>query len=197
MSQTSVQATPTAALSAVISHSPSHKEDGGGSSNRNIDSLSIGVGGSAALLVLTIVLVTLVTVLVYLRRKNNKLSTTENVAYLYSKRAITTNSLTPLYPYTSTSSDINHTQNGVCNGHTSSNDVTDTCIPTFTNQAYLEVSKNGCTSNTDIPTSANVAYLEDGPVYEDTNIPTSTNQSYLKRSSQSGSDTFTYDYIHT
>ena len=108
-----------------------------------------------------------------------------------------TNSPTPqddLYPNTSTSSDINLAQNEAYNSRTSSND---TCVPISTNKAYLEISNNGHTPNTDISTSTNQTYLEDGPVYEDADIPTSTNQSYPKMSCQSDSATVTYDYIPT
>ena len=215
-------------ITAVISHSPPHTEDSGGSSDGvSIDSLSIGVGVACALLVLLTTLpVILITVLVCLRRRrrrSNKLSTTENVAYLYSNTVLQTNVINSLapqdgsYPCISTSSDVSPTQNEVYNGHTSSNDVTGICVPTFTNQAYLEVGNNdstsntdivtstnqayvevsniGHTSNTDIVTSTNPAYFEDDSVYEDTDIPTSTNQSYLIKSCQSGSDSLTYDYI--
>ena len=195
---TTSQATPTAALSAALSHSPLHTGNGRASSDRvSVDSFSVGVGGAGALLLLTTVPVVLITVLVCLKRRNNKLKTTENVAYLNSNSVSQTNmannltSQDSLCPYTSDL--LNPTQNEVYNGHTSSSDVTDICIPTFTNQAY----GNNCpTSNTEILTSTNQAYLED-VIYEDANIPTSTNQSYLQRSCQSGSDSLTYDYIRT
>ena len=182
----SVQVTPTAALSVAISHSPPHREDGGGDSDEvSINSLSVGVGVAGALLVLTIALVIVTAVLVCLRRRNNKLNTTENVAYLPTLLASLDTS-------------------DVYNCSTSSNEVTDTHISTSTNQAYLEVGKNDSNSDTDMIT-ANPAYfevsnigLEDGPIYEDADIPTSINQSYLqKEPCQSGSGTLTYDYVRT
>ena len=171
----SVQATPTAALSVVTSHSPPHREDGGsGSDGVSTNVLSVGVGVAGVLLVLITAPLIIITVLVCLKRRNNKLNTTNNVAYVSTLLA-----------------SLN--TNEVYNDLTSSSEV-----PTSTNQAYLEVGKNGPTSNTDIVMATNPAYLEDGPIYEDADIPTSTNQAYLKKeSSQGGSDTYTYDYIDT
>ena len=184
---TNVQATSITVPSVAISHSPPHTEDGGGGSGgASINSLFVGVGVAGALLLLITAPVIIITVLVCLRWRNNKLNTTAR-------------SMDSLYT------------NEVYNGSTSSNKVTNICTPTSinkaylevgsipnTNQAYFEASSNGHTSNTDIPTYASPAYLEDGPVYEDADILTSINQAYLKNvPCQGGSGTLTYDYIDT
>ena len=185
----SMTSAPTAVLSVAIS-SPPHTGNGGGSSDKlSIDSLSIGVGVSAALLVLTIASVIIIAVLVCLRkRRNNKLKTTENVAYLYIRTISQTNK-DGLNPYMSTSS------NKVYSGHTSSNEITGICSPLYTNHAYLKVSSIGPISNTAIITSTNQANFEDGPIYD---IPESTDQSYLKEEPcQNGSYTLTDDCMFT
>jgi len=177
----SMTSAPTAVLSVAIS-SPPHTGNGGGSSDKlSIDSLSIGVGVSGALLVLTIASVITIATLVRLRkRRNNKLKTTENVAYL----TVSQTNKGGLNPYMSTSS------NKVYSGHMSPNEITGICSPLYTNHAYLKVGNIGPISNTDIITSTNQAYLEDGPIYD---TPESTDQSYLKEEPcQNGSYTLTY-----
>jgi len=136
----SVHATPTAALSVAISHSGR-----GVSGGAIIISLS-GVAG--ALLVLTIALVIVTAVLVCLRRRKNKLNTTENVAYLSTLLASLDTS-------------------DMYNCSTSSNEVNDTHISTSTNQAYLEVGKNDSNSDTDMITALSVAVSHSPPHRED------------------------------
>ena len=201
---TSLQATPTATFSAVVSHSPPHLEYGGGTSGgASIDSISVGVGVTGALLIFITVPLIIITVLVCLRKRKNKLNTTDNVAYSSSSSVLQTNmaeihtSLDYSYPQMSSSMDpLYVTPNEVCNDHNSSSEVTDNHIPMSANPAYHKGGKDVPTSTTSIPTSANLAYLEDGPVYEDADIPTSTNQSYLEEDlyqADSASDTI---YMH-
>ena len=164
----------TSVPTAVAISSPSPTGNGGGHGGRNdgvnIDSLSVGVGGSGALLVLIIVPIA---VLVCLRkRRNNKVKTTENVAYLYIRTVSQTNKDgLMLNPYVSTSGLI---QNEVYSSHTSPSEI---CSPLYTNHAYLKVdSITGSILNTHIITSTNHANLEDGLVYD---IPESADQSHL------------------
>lgn len=175
---TSIHDTPTTALSVAISHSPPPTHNGGsGSDEVSSNSHIIVVGVAGALLVLVSAPVIIIAVLVCLRRRNDKLNTTKNVAYvstlldslktneMYND---VTNEVTDIHILAST----NHTYLEISKSGSTSD------VIAATNQASLEVRNNGHTSSTDIPTSTNKTYLKDGPIYEDADIPASINQVY-------------------
>ena len=121
--------TQTAALSVVVSHSPTHTQDrGGGSDGVNIDSLSVGVGVAGTSLVFVSAAV-IITTLVCLRKRSNAVNTTDNVAYSSTSEI---------------DSCINTAYVAISDHSTACNDEIYTCIPppnsavpTITTEAYM------------------------------------------------------------
>ena len=121
---------------------PIDPQDGdGGSDGVNIDSLSVGMGVAGASLVFISAAVIIITALVCLRKRNNTLSTTKNVAY---------SSTSEIDSFASTAyveSSDHHT--APSDGTYTYITIPASSIPTFPNMAYM---------TTDLLTSTNQAY---------------------------------------